>query len=250
VPAGFDPHWEYVDPGADGTPGTTDDVKRVVEGQAFIRFNYTGPFYRIIAVNRTASPATLVLDVSTAVPKPQQAVPYQIFNPPQPLGESPIRLPADTVIDVRTEMPSGHPFSGNPQIDVPRSRYIPNQWPPDTYVSNNIPPERWPTMDILFGPTGSVVGSAASSPFIHFWVGQRGDKGAAGPDGVYGVSGTGVPDDIGPTGPFRMVTLITRTGEVVVSDLAAFTGSRPGFPQIYLPIEDRLDKTTGVGVTQ
>lgn len=240
---GIDPHWEHIDPGADQTPGTVDDVIRVVDGQAFIRFNFTGPFYRVLQVNRGASPATLLLDPSEPVPPELLAVPYQIFNPPQPLAETPTRLPADTVIDVRTEVPVSHPLSGNPQVDVPRSRNIPNQLPPPAYITNNIPPIRWPAMDILFGPNGAVVGPAAAVPYIHFWVGERGDKGNAGPDGVYGVSGSGVPDDVGPRGAFRLVTLNTRTGDVIVNELAAFTGSRPGFPQIYQRIEDRLDKT-------
>jgi len=101
-------------------------------------------------------------------------------------------------------------------------------------------------MDVLFAPTGHVVGQGATVPYIHFWVGERGDKGSPGADGQYGAV-AGTPDDVGPQRPYRMVTLNTRTGEVTVTELARFTGRRPGFPEIYVPIEDRLDKSAIAG---
>ena len=244
TPTGPNPNWDYVDPGQDGVLGTPDDAPRVVPGLSFIRFNYVGPFYRIQSV----AAGQLVLSPELVAPNLGPDTRYQIFGPVRPLGEPPIRLPSGIVIDVRTEMPPSHPLSvannaANANLDVPRSRGIPNQVPPPAYVTNGVPPQQWPPMDILFSPTGNVVGLGARTPYIHFWLGEQGDKGNPGPDGQYGSIG-GLPDDVGPTKPFRMVTLNTRTGAVTVTELARFTGTRPGFPEIYLYLEDRLDKTT------
>lgn len=237
---GFDPHWETADAGQDGKPGRalidddgdgttdnatelgwlgSDDIPRVARfNQAFIRFGSAGRLYPIANVVPSLTPGKPyeLLVASPAVPA---GATYQIFNPPSPLaGVDPISLPEGMVIDARCspirayEFP--HPMAGNTLIDVPRSRWIPNQVPPAVLAAGSS--DLWPKMDILFSPDGQVTGGGAGYPLIHFWVGERGDKGpdptaSCGGDGVIGTA-----DDMGPAHPHFLMTLTTRTGAVRV----------------------------------
>jgi hypothetical protein len=255
-----DPHFELADPGADGKPGRanydddglngvddvgelgwpgTDDIPRVERlGNARIRFGSAGALYQITGVNAGATPyPTLTVPTAPAVPA---GTSYQIFNPPTPLpGVAPITLPDGIIIDVRhspiRRLQFPHPFAGNRDIDVPRSRGIPNQIPPGamaTFASNV-----WPNMEILFAPTGNVTGIGAQRSIIHFWVGERGDKGpdprtSLGSDGIIGTL-----DDSGPTRPHYLMTLNTRTGSVLVFQNPG-TASVDPWPPVASPASD------------
>jgi prepilin-type N-terminal cleavage/methylation domain-containing protein len=253
-----DPQWGLVTPGSDGALGTTDDLPRVDAPltnplgndvrtlQAYIRFNSTGRIFHIIGVDNSVSPHELVLD-SSEPPPPVLGfgTTYQISNPAQPLPDTPpLPLPDGIVIDVRASpIATGHPYALDAQIDVPRSRYIPNQVPtaavlrgPDGTLgtSDDLKPVQWPPMDILFASNGLVVGPGAQQGLIHFWLGERGDKGGgAGADGNLGTA-----DDVEPTKRTKLVTFNTRTGAVQVWDSPRGAGTAvQGYPEIYGPPE-------------
>ncbi len=146
-PVGGDPLWDYVDPGPDPN-SADDDVPRVVVGQAWIRFDYAGPLYLVEEVGRDTQGLYMRIRTFPGTPLPHettQARSYQIFNPPRLDTVPALSLPVGTYIDVGL----------NPQL----SRGIPNQDP-----SSGRP------MDILFAPTGQIVGEAALRSYIKFWI--------------------------------------------------------------------------------
>jgi len=249
-----DPHWEFVDPGKDNQLNTVDDIPRVDAplvsgsgnsfrgGKSYIRFASSGRTYRVDRVDNTTASgiATLILDPGNPPSNPPPypltdpvtssircGETYQLFGPPQPLpGVVPTKLPDGIVIDVRgAPMLYASPFSATQQINIPRSRGIPNFVPPVGFLgadqtlgtSDDRPASSWPTMDILFGPNGQVTGDASVESLIHFWVGERGDKG---PDPVLSRGGDNTcktQDDQGPSRPHFLLTLNTRSGAVGVS---------------------------------
>lgn len=251
-----DPQWQYVDLGKDNTINTADDIARVdaplaVGGgirtmQAFIRFNRSGRLYHILAVDNSTLPAKLQLDPTGPTPPTLGAgTTYQLFGPAVPLPQvEPLALPDGVVIDVRfadigTVYGAAHPLATNTQVNVPRSRWIPNQVPPALLVPN--PPATWPTMDILFGPTGQVTGLGATNPLIHLWVGERADKG---PDPTTAAGADATPntgDDLGPTRSHFLITLNTRTGNVEVTHEIGAAGTLlTNYAEIYRPAEQNL----------
>jgi len=233
---GAQPVFDQVDPGKDGTTGTLDDVPLVVPYTAGmappeysqIRFNSSGRLYTVTNVNTTVTPATLTISptpppgLSTTGPHA-----FQLLRPPVPRSQDdPIQLAEGSVIDLRTNAmapKSGSPTSRPTAVELlylPRSLNIPNQIAPagadrelGTPDDLTTLPELWPKLDVLFGPTGAVVGPAAQNSVIYFWIGERGDQGGIGPDDEGGTD-----DDTPPNRPRRMVTLNTRTGAVLVTD--------------------------------
>ncbi len=280
--AGLLTNWEGFGIGPDGKPGkagVNDDAAGPVDdaaelgfqgsddipiidrtGQAYIRFNGIGPYYQIIAngvvvVSGQPAPVHVRLVISPVAPV-LTAASYQIVNPPVQLPNTKlVDLPGGIVIDVRSNLPatlSTHPFYTDPKLNVPRSRFIPNQVPAASFLAgpngtfgnaDDPTPAEWPPMDILFAPNGLVVGPAASSPVIHLWIGESGDPGTAGPDGIFGddPATAGIDenqDDVAPQKNRRLVTLLTRTGAVQVYEALEHTGTRPNFPEIYSTVEN------------
>ena len=255
-----DPVFDQKDPGIDGKFGTFDDIPRVIAvagpdntlgtgddppNPSFIRFDNSGRMYVIMQVQIIqGSPASLVIFPPATTVDPAMPHRYQIFNPPIPLaGVEPILLAEGAVIDVRTPRLT---LSSNPGdeahelLRMPRSRGIPNQFQMHGVdgqygTDDDRPPEAWPSLDILFGPTGQVVGLGAQSPLIHLWLGERADKGGIGPDRIGGTA-----DDGSVTRPHKMLTLNTRTGTVEITDNPASVAEPPVYPEIYGAIENRL----------
>jgi type II secretory pathway pseudopilin PulG len=241
--AALDPHFEQVDPGRDGQIGAAfnaDNIPRVEPGQSYIRFDHSGPFYLVTAVNPPTPPATAAtLTISPPVPATLITGPhsYQLFGPPSPLAgerDAAINLADGIVIDLRfgsitAQFGATHPLAGNPSFDVPRSRALPNQIPREAYLrgsdgifpsSDDPSPAAWPYIEILFGPDGNVVGQGAATPLMHIWVGERTDKLAI--------------------RPHRLITFNTRTTSVRFFDEPAVSGTAPSFPEIYGPPEQLL----------
>lgn len=260
TPTATDPLWNLVTSGPDNVAGTPDDIPRIDAPllnptgsnirtlQSYIRFGSTGRTYHIVAIDNSVTPAELMLDPIEPAPPPLGAgTHYQIFNPPMPVADvSEVRFPDGVVIDVRfadilTFYGNTHPFATDATVNVPRSRGIPNQIPlrsvlvgPDgSYgTSDDATPERWPPMDILFAGNGQVVGAAAQQGLIHFWLGERADKGSEGPDGT---SGTG--DDIAPNKQTRLFTFSTRSGATQTLNTPLAAGTGPNYREIYDPPE-------------
>jgi type II secretory pathway pseudopilin PulG len=270
---GPDPHFDQVAPGNDGTVGTFDDIARVVPGLSSIRFDFAGKLYPIAAIDTSSTPARLTLGMPVVtLTDPTSPHQYQLFGPPVPMAQADaVLLPQGMVIDVR-EAPIQYlaPYSATQTLNIPRSSGIPNAVPPVfagldlTYgttddihwlgsdrqlgTSDDLPAATWPHMDILFAPNGQVTGIGAAQPLIHFWVGERGDKGpdpttSRGADNLLGTK-----DDVRPTRRCMLLTLNTRTGTMHVLHEPA-TGSVDTWPpttgletysEIYRPAEQLL----------
>jgi hypothetical protein len=265
--ASVDPHFEQVDPGKNGILHDADDIPRVdaiwnppittqIRTQrSFIRFDFSGRLYRIVQVETGTSPAELVLDNSGPVPPVLGfGTQYQIFGPPIPVPQTEgVLLPEGIVIDVRfAPIVTGHPFEPDPTLNIPRSKGIPNQVPPAAMAA--AVPGTWPRMEILFSPNGQVIGDAAAQPLIHFWVGERGDKG---PDPVASRGTDGMPrttDDVRPTRHHMLVTLNTRTAAVTVqhnpgtASLAAWPPPANSPPDFYADMYRTAEELLGVSV--
>lgn len=109
----------------------------LVRGGDTIEFNGGGQVYQI-AQDPTGPTLTLARPVAYPVPAPSSGQSnYRIFRQPQPVaGEKPIKLPADVIIDVTASL-------GWERPPPPGGHY-----------------------DILFGPSGRVVGDAAQADLI------------------------------------------------------------------------------------
>ncbi len=270
-----DPHFEQVDPGKNAT-NAYDDVPRVVPGVSSIRFDSSGRLYSIRAVN-AGSPATLTIAPAPLAISPSPAThQYQIFGAPVPLAQADaIPLPQGMVVDVRgAPVVYPTPYSASQILNIPRSRGIPNAVPPvfsgpdgsfntgdDIHwlgsdkllgTADDQPSATWPAMDILFAPNGQVTGTAAAQPLIHFWVGERGDKGPD-PTAARGADNTvGTNDDVGPNRRRMLLTLNTRTGtmQVLHQVTAASLDNWPPTTgqETYREIYDPAERLLGVSV--
>jgi len=93
--------------------------------------------------------------------------PYRIIRSPRPVaGEDGLTLPLNVAIQVIA--PSQHGYTGGtpaPNYDPPATVTPPPPPPPGTPVP---PPTVW--YDILFSPSGAVVGSAAGNDKVVLWV--------------------------------------------------------------------------------
>ncbi len=253
-----DPHFEQVDPGKDTTLNTVDDIRRIVSGQSSIRFDFSGKLY-LISSTPSGSPASFTISpVPVAVAAFPAVHQYQIFGAPGPMPQADaMLLPEGVAIDVRrAPMPYQSPYSADQTLTIPRSRGIPNAAPPNQYLgadqtlgtSDDLPAATWPPMDILFAPNGQVTGTAAQQPLIHFWIGERGDKG---PDPVVSRGTDNIArtaDDRGPNRRRLLVTLNTRTGTLQILNEPG-TASVDNWPpmittddyaDIYAPAEQSL----------
>jgi prepilin-type N-terminal cleavage/methylation domain-containing protein len=240
-----DPHFEQVDPGKNGVttfPPTYDfdDIPRVVPGLSTSRFDFAGRLYRIMAVN-PGTPATLTISPAASLGTGSHQ--YQIFGAPVPKAQADaIAMPDGIVIDLRGAgdviwtYPS--PYTINQSVYVPRSRGIPNAAPPiypgldNSYgtpddihwlgtdqslgTADDALPTTWPPMDILFAPNGQVTGAAAAKPLVHFWIGERGDKGTDPVTSRGSDNSARTDDDLLPNRRRLLVSLNTRTGAMQV----------------------------------
>jgi len=273
----LNPAWERVDPGKDNTTATADDIPRVDAPrqsnlandvrtfESYIRFNQSGPLYQIVAIDDVTGfggRSTLVLNTSPpfagSLPPPP-VVPfrstYQLFGPALPVAsDQPVLLPEGIVIDVRTPtlaVPS--PPGSRPDLEIlrmPRSANIPNQDPRLAYATfgdlqygtgddlRKIP-ATWPHMDILFAPNGTLTGRAAQTDIIHLWVGERSDRADLGPDNTGATA-----DDLPTVRPHKMVSLVVRSGAIIVTDNPPSVGVAPQYSAIYGP------PAQSVGVSQ
>jgi len=174
----------------------------------------TGTWYTVLTNRLTASNEVLLLTTPYRDPGTTEATgvlafesggpnTYQLELPPRVLpNEDPALLPSGIVIDLDgSKIPSSwRPGPGSP-ITTPYSSH----------------------MDIMFSPSGVVVGAAASAGLIHFYLAEPVDVdktvsvlgrtsnswqvGQAVPGEVFKI-----PDD--PVGDRRVVTLFTRTGKI------------------------------------
>jgi hypothetical protein len=161
-----------------------------------------------------------------------QDVPYTIQRRPAPAASAREQaLPSNVVIDMTTWGASEersrllvNPYTG-PSIDV--------------YTGNASPTPASNAIDILIYPNGTVVPSTIySTPasfgmaaaFFHFWLAERGDVVAPGgakppflPIGTVGQQlGSPALGQARIKGQYRILTLLTRTGQITISDAPEF----------------------------
>jgi prepilin-type N-terminal cleavage/methylation domain-containing protein len=276
-----DPHFEQFDKGKNGTSPFPagydfDDIPRVVPGLSTIRFDFAGRLYLITGVT-PGTPSTLTISPAASLGTgPHQ---YQIFGAPVPKAQADaIAMPDGIVIDIRGAgdliwtYPS--PYTVSQTVYVPRSRGIPNAAPPvypgldNTFgtpddihwlgtdqtlgTADDALPATWPPMDILFAPNGQVTGASAARPLIHFWIGERGDKGTD-PATSRGSDNTArTDDDLLPNRRRLLVSLNTRTGAMQVIPEPG-TASIDNWPPAsstddYADIYAQAEKTLGVSL--
>jgi type II secretory pathway pseudopilin PulG len=133
-------------------PGSAEPFK--VQAGDYLELYGGGPLRRIAAGGVAATALTLESTSVPlpAVPRPTDGAPanYRIIPQPRTLtGEAVLTLPPNVAIDLNFRM-----------IGSPR--------PTRTQLSN--PPQRAGNYEILFGPSGAVVGAGTGVGQIHLWV--------------------------------------------------------------------------------
>ncbi|MGF1578098.1 MAG: prepilin-type N-terminal cleavage/methylation domain-containing protein [Gemmataceae bacterium] len=164
----------------------------LVEVGDWIEVNGSGLMRRIVGVNGSALQLQSQLPTEIKEPTPN----FRIVRKPRPLGEPPITLPTDVVVDTI-----------NPIQDSPLD---PNM------TSSLVPLGTGGVIDIMFSPSGAVMGNPSTDWYV-FWVREQ--------------TGTS-PYDGAPT----LMVLNTRSGET--SNVEVETGARvqgkSGNPYIYV----------------
>ncbi len=123
----------------------------LVQPGDWIEVNGSGLMRRIINV----SSAVVTLQSPLPTPVEQPTPNFRIVRQPRPLGEPPVSLPIDITIDAID--PTQNPLDlMNPR----RASYLP---PPDNGDNS---------MDIMFSPSGAVMGNPSSDWYI-FWVREK-----------------------------------------------------------------------------
>ncbi len=130
---------------------------------------------------------------------------YELELPASIMPLEPLLLPDDTVIDLAASR-------------------IPAAWGPWPTASGGTEYSRY--MDIMFSPTGGVLGTAAAAGIIHLYVGSRVDALTyrdylaaipASPNPAVPPDVIGVGEDGYPISDRRLVTIFTQTGSALIN---------------------------------
>jgi len=157
---------------------TADDIASVQAGD-YLEFNSSGLVYPIASLT-----AANALTLSLSGPSTSNNVPYRILRQPRRiLGEEDLIMPGNTA-----EQTSIDPNSGT-VIDTSSGKSLNLPSPPRTISGLTC-------YEIVFSPSGSVVGPAAAHDMICLWVRTEKD-----------------------TAPAVLVTIRTRTGAIGVYDV-------------------------------
>jgi prepilin-type N-terminal cleavage/methylation domain-containing protein len=143
------------------------DETNLVQAGDFLLFRGEGTPLRITYVQDATSPPPTALYVSMPNPLPLDVpfVPrrYQILRQPRLLaGEQPLQLPQDAAIDLS-------PFASGPLAGQSHSQNVPIRLVPfgDPLAGSQ---DAKPYREILFSPSGSVVGQGSATRPIILWV--------------------------------------------------------------------------------
>jgi prepilin-type N-terminal cleavage/methylation domain-containing protein len=134
---------------ADFSGGFTDRALWPVQAGDYLEVNGGLP-HRITKVTNAT---TLVLDspLPVAITLANPALNYRILRSPRVVGEDQLQLPSEIVIDLDTNTKYGNPLPWNTITD------------PVTNTTTS-------TLDILFSPSGAVIGRGTSGDAIYLWV--------------------------------------------------------------------------------
>jgi type II secretory pathway pseudopilin PulG len=119
-----------------------------------------GRVYQITAVSADGNTLTLASPLPVAVPQAasgqvgQSISNYRIIRAPRPSSEDPVALPADIVVDLSTNATYGNPLPIRTVVVDPTTT----------------PPTTRTFVDILFAPSGAVVGQGTAGDALFLWV--------------------------------------------------------------------------------
>jgi prepilin-type N-terminal cleavage/methylation domain-containing protein len=135
--------------GADFSGGFTDRTLWPVQTGDYLEVN--GGLPRYIASVTNATTLTLASPLPAAIPAGNPTMNYRIIRSPRVQGEDQLQMPGDVIIDLGTNTTYNNPLPWNTVTD------------PVTNTTTS-------TLDILFSPSGAVIGRGTSGDSIYLWV--------------------------------------------------------------------------------
>jgi prepilin-type N-terminal cleavage/methylation domain-containing protein len=127
--------------GADFSGGFTDATQWPVQVGDYLEVNGGLPHQIIAPITPTS--LTLASPLPAPIPAANPAMNYRIIRAPRVQGEDQLQMPADIIIDLGTNTTYGNPLPQDPLTN---------------------------TIDILFSPSGAVIGRGTSTDSIYLWV--------------------------------------------------------------------------------